>query len=154
RTQRLRFGALTQRVVENDDVGPGDILLPVGRLGNKAVGDVAFFFVVDVVADFVALFDDLPGDVTNQSREGDEQKFSLLHFFERPAPVGNGADILVGGAGGCVTVCLKSPVAAKASDQTARPGRIEIVPYRALTKAASSLPAARQPVGAAGDSDV
>jgi len=63
----LGFGTLTEGVIEDDDVGPLRIFFPVGGFGDEAVGDVALFFVVDVIADFVALLEDLPSDVTDES---------------------------------------------------------------------------------------
>ena len=50
------FDALAERVIENDDVGPLGVALPVLGFGDEAVGDVALFFGFDVVADVVALF--------------------------------------------------------------------------------------------------
>ena len=72
------FGALAERVVENDDVGPVDVFLPIVGLGDEAVGDVALFFVADVIADFVAFFEDLPGDVADESGQRDKQKVLLF----------------------------------------------------------------------------
>ena len=65
--QGLSLRALTERVVEDDDVGPLGVFLPVDGLGNEAVGDVALFFVVDVIADVVAFFENLPRDVADQT---------------------------------------------------------------------------------------
>src|SRR5262249_16344479 len=76
RTQLLRFLSLTQSVIEDDDVGPRDVRLPVVRLRHKAVGDVLLLLVGDEVADLVALLDDLPGDVADQARERDEEEFA------------------------------------------------------------------------------
>src|SRR6202040_2480534 len=45
----LGFGALAQGVVKDDDVGPFAVFIVVAGFGDKAVGDVAFFFVFDVV---------------------------------------------------------------------------------------------------------
>jgi len=41
----LGFGALARVVVKDDDVGPLAIFFVVAGFGDKAVGDVAFFFV-------------------------------------------------------------------------------------------------------------
>ena len=79
----MSFGALAEGVVEDDHVSPGNIFLPIGGLGDEAVGDVAFFCVVDVIADFVAFLDDLPGDVTDEARQRYKEKFALFHFSRR-----------------------------------------------------------------------
>ena len=77
--QRLRLLALAERVVEDDDVGPVDVLLPILRFGHESVRDVAFLLVPDKVADLVALFGNLPGNVADESRERNKQKILLLH---------------------------------------------------------------------------
>src|SRR5262249_20037696 len=61
----LSFGALAQGIVKDNDIGPLDVILPVGRLGNEPVGNVALFLVVDVIADLVALLEDLPSDIAD-----------------------------------------------------------------------------------------
>lgn len=55
-TESAGFGALAERVVENDDVGPLSVALPVLGFRDETVGDVALFFGFDVVADVVAFF--------------------------------------------------------------------------------------------------
>ena len=76
--KRLRFFALAEGVVENEDVRPVDIFFPIFGLGHKAVGNVALFLVADEVSDFVAFFGNLPGDVADQSGERYKQKILLL----------------------------------------------------------------------------
>ncbi len=66
-TKGLGFCALAEGIVEDDDVGPLAVFFVIAGFGDKAVGDVAFFFVFDVVADFVAFFDYLPGDIADQA---------------------------------------------------------------------------------------
>ena len=82
-TERVGFGTLPQRVVEYDDVRPLGVFFPVEGFIDEAVGNVALFFVVDVIADVVAFFGNLPGDVADQARERDEEKFALFHFWIR-----------------------------------------------------------------------
>ena len=77
--QRLRFFALAERVVEDDDVRPIYVFFPVLRFGDEAVGDIALFLVADEVADFVAFFGNLPGDVADQSGERNKQEIFLIH---------------------------------------------------------------------------
>ena len=81
--ERLGFFALAERVIENDDVRPVDVFLPILRLGHESVGDVAFLLVPDEVADFVSLFGNLPGNVADEPRERNEQKILLLHHTLR-----------------------------------------------------------------------
>jgi hypothetical protein len=58
----------------------------------------------------VAFFGNLPGDVADQARERDEEKFALFHFsIRKPVPHGGPALILVATPPGIVTVCLNSP---------------------------------------------
>ncbi len=78
-TQGLRFGALSESVVEDDDVGPLGVLLPVGGLGDKPVGDVAFAFRFDVITNFVTFFENFPSDIADESRDGNKEKFSFVH---------------------------------------------------------------------------
>jgi len=80
----LGFGALTKGVVEDDDIGPLAIFFIVAGFGNEAVGNVAFFFVFDVVADFVALFHDLPGDISDEAGKRGKEEFLFLHARVRP----------------------------------------------------------------------
>ena len=77
--QGLGFLSLSERVIEDDDVGPVGVLLGVFGFGHEAVGNVGFFLVFDVVADFVAFLGDLPGDVADQSAERVEEKLFLFH---------------------------------------------------------------------------
>ncbi len=84
RAQRLRFRALAESVVKDDNVGPLRVFFPVFGFGDKTVRDVAFFFVVDVIADVVAFFEDLPGDIADEAAERGEEKFLFVH--ERNAP--------------------------------------------------------------------
>jgi hypothetical protein len=76
----LGLGALAESVVENDDVGPLGIFFPIFGFGDEAIGDVALFFGFDVVADVVAFLEHLPGDVTDETGERDEEKFTFVHF--------------------------------------------------------------------------
>ena len=78
----LSFGALAESVVEDDDVGPFGVALPVFGFGDEAVGDVALFFGFDVVADVVAFLENLPGDVTDEAGERDKEKFAFVHLGE------------------------------------------------------------------------
>src|SRR5262249_13582749 len=76
--QRDGLLALAERVVEDDDVGPLDVSLPVFGLRYEAVGDVLLLRVSDEVADLVALLEDLPRDVADESRQGHEEELALL----------------------------------------------------------------------------
>ncbi len=73
------FGALAECVVEDDDVGPLGVFFPVDGFLDKTVGDVAFFFVIDVIADVVTFLENLPGNVTDQTGEGNKKKFTFVH---------------------------------------------------------------------------
>ena len=73
---------MAESVVEDDDVGPLGVAFPIVGFGNEAVGDVALFFGFDVVADVVAFFENLPGDVTDEAGEGDKEKFAFVHLDE------------------------------------------------------------------------
>ena len=84
--KRLRFFTLTERVVENHNVRPIDVLLPILRLGHKTVGNVALLFVADEVADFVPFFGHLPGNVADQPGERYKQKILLFHQFPLKVP--------------------------------------------------------------------
>jgi len=75
----LGFGALAEGIVEDDDVGPLGVFFPVQGLGYEAFGDVALFFVVNVVADFVTFLSDLPGDISDEAGERNKEKFSFVH---------------------------------------------------------------------------
>src|SRR4029077_18959099 len=90
----LRFSTLAEGVVEDDDVGPLAIFFVAAGFGDKAVGDVAFFFVFDVIADFVAFLDYLPGDVADQAGKGNEKKFIFVHERGRVPPGKNGFQTL------------------------------------------------------------
>jgi hypothetical protein len=63
----LGFFALAQGVIENDDVGPVLIFFPVFGFGDEPVGDIALFLIGDEIADLMALFGDLPGDIAEIS---------------------------------------------------------------------------------------
>ena len=65
--KRLCFFALAQGVVENEDVRPIDIFFPVFGFGDKAVANVALFFITDEVANFMSFLGNLPGDVADES---------------------------------------------------------------------------------------
>jgi hypothetical protein len=65
--QGLCFGALAEGVVENDDIGPLHVFFIIAGLGHETIGDVSFLFVFNVVADLVAFFNYLPGDVADQT---------------------------------------------------------------------------------------
>ena len=80
--ESVSFGALAKSVIENDDVGPLGIAFPILGFGNEAVGDVALFFRFDVVANVVAFLENLPGDVTDETGEGDKEKFAFVHLDE------------------------------------------------------------------------
>src|SRR5258708_2050375 len=54
--ESLSLSALAESVVEYDNVGPLGVFFPIDGFGNEAVGDVALFFGLDVVADVVAFF--------------------------------------------------------------------------------------------------
>jgi hypothetical protein len=88
-TESVGFGALAESVVEDDDVGPLGVTFPIFGFGDEAVGDVALFFGFDVVTDVVAFFENLPGDVTDESREGDKEKFAFIHLDEQAAGRGS-----------------------------------------------------------------
>jgi hypothetical protein len=77
--ESLGFGALAESVVEDDDVGPFGVFFPVFGFGDKAIGNVTLFFGFDVVTDVVAFLVNLPGDVTDEARERDEEKFTFVH---------------------------------------------------------------------------
>ena len=85
----LGFGALAESVVEDDDIGPLGVALPVFGFGDEAVGDVALFFGFDVIADVVAFLENLPGDVTDESGERDKEKFAFFHLDEWAAGRGS-----------------------------------------------------------------
>jgi len=78
-TERLSLAALAESVVKDDDVGPFGVLFPVFGFGYKPVGDVALFFVVDVVTNIVAFLQNLPGDVTDETGKRDEEEFAFVH---------------------------------------------------------------------------
>src|SRR5262249_24315571 len=63
--QGLRFFTLSQSVIKDDDVRPFGVFLRVFGFGYKAIGNIGFFFLVDVVADFVSFFGNLPGNVAD-----------------------------------------------------------------------------------------
>ena len=65
--QGLGSAALTEGVVEDDDIGPLGVFLPIAGFGDEAVGDVAFLLVVDVIADVVAFLENLPSDIADES---------------------------------------------------------------------------------------
>src|SRR4029077_11435899 len=81
--ESLSLGTLAKSVIENYDVGPLGVFFPILGFGDEAIGDVALFFGFDVVADVVAFFEHLPGDVTDETGERDKEKFAFVHF-ERP----------------------------------------------------------------------
>ena len=72
--QGLGLGALAQHVVEDDDVGPVDVGLPVVDLGHEAVADLPLALALDEVADLVVLLDRLPGDVADEAVDGHEEE--------------------------------------------------------------------------------
>ena len=84
-TESVGLGALAKSVVEDDDVGPLGVALPVFGFGDEAVGDVALLFGFDVIADVVTFFEDLPSDVTDEPGERDKEKFAFFHLDEWPA---------------------------------------------------------------------
>src|SRR5208337_938018 len=65
----LGFSALSQGVIEDDNVGPFDVLFTIAGFRHKAVGDVSFFFGFDVVTNFMSFFNDLPGNIADQAGE-------------------------------------------------------------------------------------
>ena len=82
--EHLGFFALAESVVENHDVRPFGVFFPVFGFRDEAVGNVALFFRFDVVADVVALFQDLPGDVTDETGKRNEEKFAFVHVWRGP----------------------------------------------------------------------
>jgi len=78
-TQGLCFLSLSKRVIEDDDVGPVSVFLRVLGFGYKAVSDVGFFLILDVIPDFMAFFGHLPCDVADQSAERVEEESLLFH---------------------------------------------------------------------------
>src|SRR5215472_15850987 len=92
--QRLRLFALTQGVVEDDDVGPLLVLLPILGLRDEAVGDIAFLLVGDKIADFVALLGHLPGDVADQAGERYKQEILFVHCASRAMLSNSGREIV------------------------------------------------------------
>jgi len=91
----LGLFALAESVIEDDDVGPLGVFFPVFGFGDEAVGDVALFFRVDVVADVVAFFENLPGDVTDKARERNKQKLAFVHFARAQLLTANRRKIVV-----------------------------------------------------------
>ena len=91
----LGFLALAEGVVEDDDVGPLGVFFPVFGFGDEAVGDVALFFRLDVVADVVAFFENLPGDVADKARERNKEKFAFVHFARAQLLTANRRKIVV-----------------------------------------------------------
>jgi len=81
----LCFGALTESIVEDDNVGPLGVFFPIAGLGNKTVGDVALLFGFDVVADVMAFLEDLPCDVTDETGERNKEEFTFVHFEKSQA---------------------------------------------------------------------
>ena len=76
----LRAGALAEGVVEDDDIGPiGGVFFPVFGFGDEAISDVTFFFVFNEIADVVTFFEDLPGNVADETGERSKKKFSFIH---------------------------------------------------------------------------
>jgi hypothetical protein len=64
----LGAGALAESVVKNDDIGPFvGVFFPIERFGDETVGDVAFFFILDVIADVVTFFKNLPGNIADEA---------------------------------------------------------------------------------------
>lgn len=74
----LGFGSLAECVVEDDDVCPFRVAFPILGFEDEAGGDVALFFGFDVVANVVALLENLPGDITDKTGERDEEKFAFV----------------------------------------------------------------------------
>ena len=85
----LGFGALTEGIVEDDNVRPLGVLFPILGFGDKTVGNVALFFGFDVVANVVAFLEDLPGDVTDKTGERNKEEFTFVHFEKSQALTGN-----------------------------------------------------------------
>ena len=76
--QSFGFGTLAERVVEDDDVGPFGVALPILGFRNEAVGDVALFFSFDVVTDVVTFLEcDLPEAAMSPMRPERETKRNL-----------------------------------------------------------------------------
>src|SRR5262249_52902947 len=78
RAQRLSFLALTERVVEHDDVGPRHFALPVAHFRHETVSDVALLLVLNAIADFVAFLRHLPCDIADQPCNRNETKLALV----------------------------------------------------------------------------
>src|SRR5258708_30684101 len=78
-TERLSFGALSEGVVKHDDIGPLGVAFPVFGFRNKAIGDVALALRFNVIADVVAFLENFPGDIADESRDGNKQEFAFIH---------------------------------------------------------------------------
>src|SRR5467141_23757 len=76
----LSLDALAESVIEYDNVGPLGVFFPILGFGDEPIGDVALLFGFDVVADLMAFFEHLPGDVTDETGERHEEKFTFIHF--------------------------------------------------------------------------
>lgn len=72
--QFLGFLTLAQDVVEHDDIRPVNMTFPVLHFLDEAIGNRPLRLCLDKITDFVAFLPDHPGDVANQSADGNEQK--------------------------------------------------------------------------------
>src|SRR5207249_11632066 len=79
----MRFGALTEHVVEDDHVRPWHVRHPIVGFWNEAVGDLTLARGLAEQLHFVAFFDDLPGDIGDQPVERDEEEFLFVKGCSR-----------------------------------------------------------------------
>jgi len=59
--------ALAEGVVEDHNIGPLRVALPVLRLRNEAIGNVLLALRFDKIPDVVAFLEHFPGDVADQT---------------------------------------------------------------------------------------
>ena len=77
-----------RRSTIHKSAGVMNYVVAIGLLGfmvfvpssDHSVGDVALLFGFDIVANVVTFFENLPGDIADETGEGDKEKLTLIHF--------------------------------------------------------------------------
>jgi hypothetical protein len=74
--QFFGFLALSQYIIEYDDVGPVDMRFPVIDFIDKTIGYRSFLLGLDEISNVVSFAGNCPCDIADQPIDGNEQKFS------------------------------------------------------------------------------
>ena len=68
----LRLGTHAEYIIENDDIGPINLGLPVIYHGDKSRADLAIDRIGDGIFNVMPFLHDIPGDIANQAVIGYE----------------------------------------------------------------------------------